>query len=83
MLKRIAQGFQGAIEVGHIDLTSPQIMDFHHRCYPENCFCFASVSLFLEEVEWCKYTEELRKLKRLIVLHDLGPMEKLIVITMS
>lgn len=58
-------------------------MDFHYQCYPGNCFCSASVSLFLKEVEWCKYPEELRKLKRLIVLHVLGPMEKFIVITMS
>lgn len=47
MFKRIAQGCQGATEVGPIDLASPQIMDFHHQCSPRNCFSSASVSHFL------------------------------------
>ena len=53
MFKRIAQGRQGATEVGSIDIASPQIMDFHHQCSPGNCFSSASVSHFLIKDEYC------------------------------
>ena len=42
MFKRIAQGSLETTGAGHIDLASPQAMDFQHWYSPGNSFDFVS-----------------------------------------